>query len=482
MKLHPTRTVPLSLAVTLTVAGVALGGIASAAVRGSAIFPDVAEDSYYDEAIGELYGEGVIKGYESGAFGPDDYVTRGQVAVMMQRLRDDLTGTVRSSSRSSTARSSRNASSDASSQASFARGAFRFTTSSFTIPETRPSFTASVIRSGSDSGEVTVDYAVEAISATAGEDFTVRSGTLTFKDGVTSSTITVTLKDDEKGEGNETIRLVLRNPSDGAGIGSPGTAELTIIDNEEYDGSSSSAASGGSSASSTSAAPGAGTLSLGAAGYLVNENAGTMTVTVVRTGGSQGTVGVSFATEDGSAKKGSDYGQTAGTLSFGGGETSKSFTIPIQDDGILDGSATFSVKLSSPTGGAALGTATADVSINDNENEAVSFGSGSLKFSKSSYSVTEGEGTARITVQRVGGSVGTIAAQYATTSGSAGAGLDYTSVSGTLTFAPGESSKTFDIPILKDSMADTGETVYLNLSANGSTQLTSPTSATLTIY
>ena len=87
----------------LGIAGVALG-VSSV---GSSLFPDVPAGAYYDEAVGEMYDAGIIRGYADGTFGPGDYVTRGQVAVMLKRFRDELlqggiaTGQPESSSRTS---------------------------------------------------------------------------------------------------------------------------------------------------------------------------------------------------------------------------------------------------------------------------------------------------------------------------------------------------------------------------------------------
>ena len=58
---------------------------------------------------------------------------------------------------------------------------------------------------------VTVDWATEDATATAGEDYTASSGTLTFAPGQTGRTIAVTVLDDARDEGEETLTLRLRN-------------------------------------------------------------------------------------------------------------------------------------------------------------------------------------------------------------------------------------------------------------------------------
>ena len=90
--------------------------------------------------------------------------------------------------------------------------------------------------------------------------------------------------------------------------------------------------------------------------YNVNENGGSATITVVRTGGSSGAISVNYATLDGSAIAGVNYASNSGTLFFGVGELSKSFTVPIHNDGIQDPSPFFfTIALSGPNPASVIG-------------------------------------------------------------------------------------------------------------------------------
>jgi uncharacterized protein YkwD len=104
-----------------------------------------------------------------------------------------------------------------------------------------------------------------------------------------------------------------------------------------------------------------GTLQFGSATYTAGEASGSATITVTRTGGSSGTVAVHYATGDGSAHAGTDYTATSGTLTFNPGDTSKTFLVPVVNDGVSDGNETVILSLSGPTGGAALGSPTSAV-------------------------------------------------------------------------------------------------------------------------
>lgn len=87
--------------------------------------------------------------------------------------------------------------------------------------------------------------------------------------------------------------------------------------------------------------------------------------------------------------------------------------------------------------------------------------SGAPAFSVSEAAAVEGGGLV-FTVVKNG--VGAASVSYASANGTAGAGADYNAVSGTLSFAAGESSKTVAVATIDDSVDEPGETLSLNLS------------------
>jgi hypothetical protein len=113
----------------------------------------------------------------------------------------------------------------------------------------------------------------------------------------------------------------------------------------------------------------AGTLALTSSAQTVSENVGSVQFTVSRSGGSSGTVGISYATGNGTATAPGDYTATSGTLTWANGDAAnKTITIPIIDDSTVESTESFSLILSSPTGGATLGSpSTATVTITDND-------------------------------------------------------------------------------------------------------------------
>ncbi|MFP5287490.1 MAG: Calx-beta domain-containing protein, partial [Thermoanaerobaculia bacterium] len=112
---------------------------------------------------------------------------------------------------------------------------------------------------------------------------------------------------------------------------------------------------------------GAGTLALFSNSYAADEGIGALTVTVARTGGSDGAASVKYETSSGSAKAKKDFTARKGTLSWAAGDQDpKTFEVPIKNDKAKEKNETFTVKLSQATG-AGLGTSTATVTINDDD-------------------------------------------------------------------------------------------------------------------
>src|SRR5689334_1924740 len=105
-----------------------------------------------------------------------------------------------------------------------------------------------------------------------------------------------------------------------------------------------------------------------------------------------------------------------------------------------------------------------------------------IQFSSTSYSVNENAGSVTITVTRTGNTSSSATVQYATADGSATSPADYTAISGIITFAPGESAKTFSVLVTDDGVRESNEmfTVILGNAANAT--LGDPISATVTIF
>jgi hypothetical protein len=196
------------------------------------------------------------------------------------------------------------------------------------------------------------------------------------------------------------------------------------------------------------------TLNFSAAGYNVNESGGNVTLRVNRSGGSVGQVTVLYETINGTAKAPSDYTAKSGTLTFLNGQTTKTIVVPITNDTLFEQNETFSVRLKAPGGGARLGALNAaTVTIINNDPPP--------RISINDVTVTEGDSgviNASFTATLSTASGQTATVQYATSNGTATAPADYTAKSGTLTFTPGQVSKTIIIQVKGDTVPEANET------------------------
>jgi Domain of unknown function (DUF4394)/Calx-beta domain len=170
-------------------------------------------------------------------------------------------------------------------------------------------------------------------------------------------------------------------------------------------------------------------------------------------------------------------------LGFGEGQTFIGSTNVTTD---ASGNASFTANTGSATATGLFITATATNNVTNDTSEfsagAQVNGAESFQFLQPTFTVSENAGLATITVTRTNGTVGGTTVNYSTSNGSAAAGVDYVATSGTLTFAVGETSKTFTVTIIDDAFIEGNETVLLFLSSPSvGAVLGEPSSATLVI-
>ena len=320
-------------------------------------------------------------------------------------------------------------------------GRLQFTARNFSANEDAGLVTVSLLRAGGSSGAVSVEVATSDGTARSGADYAGGVYPVTLGDGVTSTTLSIPLSDDYLLEGNETFSVTLRNPGGGATLGTVSQATVTLLDNERQTN---------------------GVLQFAAATFSVTEAGPAAQLRVSRIGGSAGTTAVHFATMDLSATGGADYATTNGVLTFRPGEVSKTLPIRIREDSLDETNETFRVVLSTPIGGAALGSNhTATVTITDNDIAGV------LNFKAASYSVSETGRWMEVTVTRAGGSASNVTVNFTTLdspTNPATAGLDYVATNGTLSFGASQMSQKFQVFINDDPDPEGNETLLLQLS------------------
>ena len=287
--------------------------------------------------------------------------------------------------------------------------------------------------------QVTVAYADAGTgTATSGTDYTaITGGTLTFAAGTTSQTFNVSVTGDTTDEANETVVVTLSSPTNATISTANGTGMITNDDGSTVSIDSPSVTEGDSGSTNL-----------------------TFTVTLSAASVQQVTVGYTDA-GTGTATAGTDYTAiTAGTLTFATGTTSQTFNVSVTGDTTDEANETIVVTLSSATNAtiaAGAGTGT----ITDDDGPTVSI---------NSPSVTEGDSgstnlTFTVTLSAASAQQVTVAYADAGT-GTATAGTDYTAITaGTLTFATGTTSQTFNVSVLGDVLDESNETVVVTLSA-----------------
>ena len=305
-----------------------------------------------------------------------------------------------------------------------------------------------VTRAGDTSAAVSATYSTSPGTATTGSDFTSASGTVSFAAGQTSATISVSTIDDTVVESAETMSITLSTPTGGAVLGTA-TATGTINDND--------------------AAPA--NLAIGSASAT---EAGSLIFTITRSGNTTNAVSASYATSGGTATSGSDFTAGSGTVSFAANQTTATITVPTIDDTTVETTESMSVTLSSPSSGAAITTATGTGTINDNDTAQPTY------ITISDAAALEGY-VLQFTITRSGDTSGSTSINYATAPGTA-ATNDYIGVTGTLTFAPGETSKTISVTAKTDIRAENDEVFYVNLSGATGGAIVTDSQGAGTIY
>ena len=282
-------------------------------------------------------------------------------------------------------------------------------------------------------GPVTVKYATADGTATAGQDYAAKSGTLTFAAGETQKTVSITVNGDKVAELNETLALNLSAPTgatlaDGSAVGTILTDDVVVP-------------------------------RIAIADATVREgDSGTrdLSFTVTLSQATTNTVTVAYGTADGTAKAGQDYIAQSGTLTFAPGETSRTINVKVAGDTTVESNETLKINLTSPSG-ATIATASASGTIVNDD----------ARISVADATVTEGNsGTTNLafTVTLSAAASGPVTVAYTTSDVSARAGQDYAVRSGTLTFAPGETSKVVLVPVTGDTTVEANETLKLTLS------------------
>ncbi|HEY8668228.1 MAG TPA: Calx-beta domain-containing protein, partial [Tepidisphaeraceae bacterium] len=192
--------------------------------------------------------------------------------------------------------------------------------------------------------------------------------------------------------------------------------------------------------------------------HQVTEHDGAVVITVERTGDTSTAATVDYATVNGTARfEHGDYTSAQGTLTFAAGETSKDVSITILDDAEAEPTETFTVVLSNATGAAAVDQPdTETVAIADDDSlPAISAGDVAAAISSAGNQ-------AIFTVSLSAPAAIPVTVAFATADNTALAGRDYIPISGTLTFAPGETTQTIAVQSLASPLTVPPRSFFVN--------------------
>lgn len=295
-------------------------------------------------------------------------------------------------------------------------------------------FTYTVTLSQSSSSATTVNLARSG-TATSGTDYTGAVNSVVVAANATIATFSVTPVADTTVEADETVVIIVASGSDYS-IGSPSSATATILNDD---------------------VPTASIVVSTAS--VAEDGASNLIYTVTLDQAARSAVSVAFSV-GGSATSGADYAAVSSPLVIAAGQASGTITINPTADSTVEPDETVVISLAAGSGysvgspNSATGTILNDdqpsLTIND-----VSVNEGNAGTTNATFTVSLSQPAG----------AGGVSFDIATTDGTATAGVDYVAASSAgLTIAAGNTSATFAVPIMGDTLNEPDETFFVNVS------------------
>ncbi|ODV40076.1 Calx-beta domain-containing protein [Microcystis aeruginosa] len=281
---------------------------------------------------------------------------------------------------------------------------------------------------------ITVNYATANNTATAGSDYTAKTGTLTFTPGQISQDIIISVNGDTAIEPDETFLINLANPSNALITDNQGLGTIT---NDDGDNTSVTLA----------VSPGS----------VTEDGTTNLVYTFTRTGVTTNPLTVNY-TLGGTATLNTDYTRTGtnNTVTFAAGSTTAKVTIDPTADTIVESNETVTLTLASGTGYKVGTTPPVTGTITNDDFPQLSI---------NNITVVEGlDNNAILTVTVNNSNPQPISVNYTTAPINATANVDYTSKTGTITIAPNTATATISIPLLNDNLNEPDEAFTVTLS------------------
>jgi hypothetical protein len=197
--------------------------------------------------------------------------------------------------------------------------------------------------------------------------------------------------------------------------------------------------------------------------------------TLTRTGTTTAALTVNY-TISGTATNETDYAKLTGTVTFQAGQDKAVINVNAIDDNLYEGNETVTITIDEDA---------TKYTLDPNKSASLAIADNETKPTISVANISQSEGNSGTTnyafeLKLSNPSVETITVKYATANDTATAGSDYTTTTGTVTFNPGETSKTVNVEVKGDELYEANETFKLNLTEAVNATLVN-TSATGTI-
>ncbi len=291
---------------------------------------------------------------------------------------------------------------------------------------------------------ITVDFRVFGGTASGnGVDYTLPSGTVTVNPGDWTATLPLTIINDSIVESDETVKIVISNPS-GATLDGNKFHTYTIVDDDVATVTISNTVA---TAFESGPVPG---------GFRIS-----------RTGSTTNNLTVGFEVT-GSASEPSDYQSIGSSVTIPAGSNYVDIPVLPVNDGVVEVAETVVATLTSATG-AKLGSAKeATVTILDDDVDGLPV----VGVSATDPIAIEPNDPGSFTFSRTGSTAASLELLF-TVSGSASSGVDYVSITNRITIPAGQTSAVVNVTPIDDLTVEGEETVFVTLSVSNTYRVSS---------
>ena len=301
---------------------------------------------------------------------------------------------------------------------------------------------------------VTVNYATRDDTAQAGSDYLASNNVVSFAPGQRTATLQIPILGDTLLEPDERFTVQLSDASN-ALISHTASRASVVIRNDDQ--------------------PPLPDISIASLRQAEGNTAAYVNLSLRLSSTASQPVTVNYTTQDGSAKAGVDYTASQGSVTFTPGQTRQTLSLLVLGDTGVEPDERFQVTLASPLNAALATHSSATVTLTNDDAAAIQ-----PTLAISGTRVNEGQSgvtSASLTVSLSAAASQPVSVNYSIVNGTALAGSDYQASSGTLSFAPGQTSQTISIPVIGDTTVEPDENFQVQLSNPQNANLSTTRSA-----